>query len=46
MIKTRLVQVKRIQNQEIIMAITMTKTVIATVIMKIIITKMMLIRNW
>ena len=46
MIKTRLVQVKRIQNQEIIMAITMTKTVITTVIMKIIITKMMLIRNW
>ena len=46
MIKTRLVQVKRIQNQEIVMAITMTKTVITTVIMKIIITKMMLIRNW
>ena len=46
MIKTRLVQVKRIQNQEIIMAITMTKTVITTVIMKIVITKMMLIRNW
>ena len=45
MIKTRIVQVKRIQNQEIIMAITMTKTVITTVIMKIIITKMMLIRN-
>ena len=45
MIKTRIVQVKRIQNQEIIMAITMTKTIITTVIMKIIIIKMMLIRN-
>ena len=37
MIETRTIEVKSIENEEIIMAITMTKVIIAAVIMKIII---------
>ena len=45
MIKTRILKVKSIENEEIIIAITMTKTIITTVIMKIIITIMMVMRR-
>ena len=44
MIKTRLIKVKSIENEEIIMAMTMTKIIITTVIMKIIIITMMIMR--
>ena len=44
MIKTRLLKVKSIDNEEIIMAMTMAKTIIA-VIMKIIIIIMMIMRS-
>ena len=37
MIKTRIIKAKSIGNEEIIMAMTMTKIIITTVIMKIII---------
>ena len=40
MIKTRLIKVKNIENEEIIMAITMIKIIITAVIMKIIIIMM------
>ena len=36
MIKTRLIKVKSIENEEIIVAMTMTKMIITAVIMKII----------
>ena len=46
MIKTRLMKVKKIENEEIIMAMTMTKIIITTVIMKkITITIMMIMRS-
>ena len=45
MIKTRILKVKSIENEEIIIAITMTKIIITTVIMKIIITIMMVMRR-
>ena len=45
MIKTRIIKVKSIENEEIIIAITMTKIIITTVIMKIIITIMMVMRR-
>ena len=44
MMKTRLVKVKRIEKKKIIMAMTMTKTITTTVIMKIIIRRIMIIR--
>ena len=44
MIKTRIIKVKSIENEEIIMAMTITKIIIATVIMKIIVIIMMVIR--
>ena len=44
MIKTRLIKVKSIENEEIIMAMTMTKIIIITVIMKIMIITMMIMR--
>ena len=45
MIKTRKIKVKSIENEEIIMAMTMTKIIITTtVIMKIIIIIMMIMR--
>ena len=45
MIKTRKIKVKGIENEEIIMAMTMTKIIITTkVIMKIIIIIMMIMR--
>ena len=44
MIKTRLIKVKSIENEKIIMAITMTKIIITAVIMKIIIIIMMLMK--
>ena len=37
MIKTRLIKVKSIENEEILMAMTMTKITITTVLMKLII---------
>ena len=37
MIKTRIIKVKSIENEEIIIAITLTKIILTTVIMKIII---------
>ena len=37
MIKTRIIKVKSIENEEVIMAITMTKIIITTVLLKIII---------
>ena len=45
MIKTRLMKVKSIENEEIIMAMTMTKIIITTVIMKKIIIIMMILRT-
>ena len=45
MIKTRILKVKSIENEEIIIAITMTKIIITTAIMKIIITIMMVMRR-
>ena len=42
--KTRLIKVKSIENEEIIMAMTMTKIIITTVIMKIVIIIMMIMR--
>ena len=45
MIKTRLIKVKSIENEEIIMAMTMIKTIITTAIMKIIIITMMIMRT-
>ena len=36
MIKTKIIKVKSIENEEIIIAVTMTKIIITTVIMKII----------
>ena len=44
MIKTRLIKVKSIENEEIIMAMTMTKIIMTTVIMKIIMIIMMIMR--
>ena len=44
MIKTRIIKVKGIKNEEIIMAITMTKIVITIVIMRVIIIIMMIMR--
>ena len=44
MIKTAMVKVKSIENEEIIMAMTITKIIIATVIMKIIIITMIVMR--
>ena len=40
MIKTRLIKAKSIENEEIIMTMTMTKIIITTVIMKIVIIMM------
>ena len=45
MIKTRLIKVKSIENEEIIMAMTMSKIIITTVIMKIIIIIMMIVKT-
>ena len=42
MIKTKLIKVKSIENEEIIMAMTMAKIIIPTVIMKIIIIMMIM----
>ena len=44
MVKTRKIKVKSIENEEIIMAMTMAKTIITIVIMKIIIIIMMIMR--
>ena len=44
MIKTAMVKVKSIENEEIIMAMTITKIIIATAIMKIMIIMMMIMR--
>ena len=44
MIKPRLIKVKSIENEEKIMAMTMAKIIITTVIMKIILIIMMIIR--
>ena len=44
MIKTRKIKVKSIENEEIIMAMTMAKLIITTAIMKIIIIIMMIMR--
>ena len=44
MIKTTIIKVKSTENEEIIMAITMTKIIITTVMMKIIIIIMMIMR--
>ena len=44
MIKTRIIKVKSIENEEIIIAITLTKIMLTTVIMKIIIIIMMTMR--
>ena len=45
MIKTRLIKVKNIENNEIIMAMTIAKIIITTVIIKIIIIIMMIMRT-
>ena len=45
MIKTRIIKVKSIDNEEIIIAITMAKIIITTVIMKIIMIMMMTMRR-
>ena len=45
MIKTRIIKVKSIENEEIIIAITMAKIIITTVIMKIIKIIMMTMRR-
>ena len=44
MIKTRLIKVKSIENEEIIMAMTMTKIIMTAVIMKKIMIIMMIMR--
>ena len=44
MIKTRLIKVKSIENEEIIITITLAKIILTTVIMKIIIMIMMTMR--
>ena len=44
MIKTRLIKVKSIGNEEIVMAMTMTKIIMTTVIMEIIMIIMMITR--
>ena len=44
MIKTRKIKVKSIENEEIIMAMTIAKLIITTAIMKIIIIIMMIMR--
>ena len=44
MIRTRMIKVKSIENEEIIMAITMTKIILATVIIIIIIIRIMRIK--
>ena len=44
MIKTRIIKVKGIKNEEIIMATTMTKIIITTVIMRVIKIIMMIMR--
>ena len=44
MMRTRLVKIKRIEKKEIIMAMTMTRTITTTVIMKIMIIRIMIIR--
>ena len=44
MIKTRLIKVKSIGNEEIVMAMTMTKIIMTIVIMKIIMIIMMITR--
>ena len=44
MIKTRLMKAKSIENEKIIMSLTMTKIIMTTVIMKIIIIIMMIMR--
>ena len=45
MIKTRIMKVKRIENEEITIAITMTKIIITTVVMKIVIIMMTMRRK-
>ena len=45
MIKTRIIKVKNIENEKIIIAITMAKIILTTVIMKIIIIMMMTVRR-
>ena len=44
MIKTRIMKIKSIENEEIMMVITMTKMIIKTIIMTITIIIMMVIR--
>ena len=44
MIKTRIIKVKSIENEEIIMEMTMTKIIITPAIMKIIIIIMLIMR--
>ena len=44
MIRTRMIKVKSIENEEIIMAITITKIILATVIIIIIIIRIMRIK--
>ena len=44
MIKARLIKVKSIENEEVIIAMTVTKKIITTVIMKIIIIVMRIMR--
>ena len=45
MLETRIIKVKSIENEEIIIAITMTKIIITTVIIKIITIIMMTMRT-
>ena len=45
MIKTRIIKVKSVENEEIIMAMTMTKIIITKVIMKIIMIIMRLMKT-
>ena len=45
MIKTRIIKVKSVENEEIIMAMTMTKIIITKVIMKIIMIIMTLMKT-
>ena len=46
MIKTRIKKVKIIENEDLIMAITMTNIIVTTVIMKTIIIIMMIMRRY
>ena len=45
MMKTKIIKVKSIENEEVIIAITMTKIIITTVIMKITIIMMIMKRK-